>query len=51
MENANAVGSRIQTRLFACPLIPIKCRKEEFLTREISDEAIQIAAYWEAKGI
>jgi len=34
-----------------CPLLPIKCRKEDFLTHEISDKAIQIAAYWEAKGI
>jgi hypothetical protein len=37
--------------LFICPLLPIKCRKEDFLTHEISDNAIQVVAYWEAKGI
>lgn len=30
---------------------PIKCREEDLLTREISDKAIQIAAYWDGKGI
>ncbi|VVC42658.1 Hypothetical protein CINCED_3A021662 [Cinara cedri] len=37
--------------LFACPRLPIECGKEEFLTHEISDKAIQIVAYWEGKGI
>jgi len=38
--------------LFACPLLPIKCRKEDFMTTtDISDKAIQIAAYWKGKGI
>lgn len=37
--------------LFACPLLPIKRKKEDFMTTDISDKAIRIAAYWEGKGI
>lgn len=38
--------------LFACPLLPVKCRKEDFVTiADISDKAIQIAACREGKGI
>jgi len=38
--------------LFTCPLLPIKCRKEDLMsTTDIPDKAIQIAAYWEGKGM
>jgi len=57
MGNANAAkknltcGEKVADHLFVCPLLPIKCRKEDFLTHEISDKAIQITAYLEGKGI
>jgi hypothetical protein len=44
-------GEQNADHLFACPVISIKCTKEDFLTHEISDNTIQIAAYWEGKGI
>jgi len=41
-------GEEQDADLFVCPLLSIKCRKEDFLmTINISDKAIQIAAYWE----
>jgi len=44
-------GEQDADHLFACPLLPTKCRMENFLTHKISDKAIQIAVYWEGKGI
>ncbi|CAI6377597.1 unnamed protein product [Macrosiphum euphorbiae] len=44
-------GEQDADHLFVCPQLPNKCRKEDFLTHKISDKAIQIAAYWGAKGI
>jgi len=38
-------------QLFTCPLLPIKCKKEDFMsTTDMSDKAIRIAAYREEKG-
>lgn len=37
--------------LFACSLQPIKCKKKNFITTDISDKTIKIAAYWEEQGI
>lgn len=38
--------------LFTCLLLLNKYKKEDFMTTiNISDKAIQIAAYWEEKGI
>lgn len=31
---------------FACPLLMIKDRKEDFMTTDISNKVIQVAAYW-----
>lgn len=44
-------GEQDADHLFVCPQLPNKCRKEDFLAHTISDKALQIAAYWEAKGI
>jgi len=43
--NANA------HHLVVCPLLPIECRKEDFMTTAaITDKVIQITAYREWKG-
>lgn len=37
--------------LFGCPPPSIKCSEENFMTTDISDKAIQIAARWKGMGI
>jgi len=44
-------GEQDADHLFVYPQLLNKCRKEDFLTHKISNKAIQIAAYCEAKGI
>jgi len=44
--------ARCGPSVLVCPLISIKCRKEDFMTiTDFLDKAIQIAHNWKAKGI
>lgn len=50
MENANVVESRMQTICLHSHYYRLSVERKKFLTHEILDKAIQIAAYWEGKG-
>lgn len=42
---------RNSDHLFAYLLLPIRWRKENFMTSDISKKAIQITAHWDGTGI